>query len=450
MAEFNRLAFTRTHSRRDVLRAGGRLGVAAAVSGPLATALAACGQQEGSGAKESAALATPGTDIPTVHVDFSMSPFADDTLPVISMVNGWFKDVGVEIGPTPTGAKLNLTESVAPLVSNQVQAGSAVFAALLGQLDTLNNVVRSFVIHGDYEGFAFFAQKGTPAKSVAELTGEGNDFETAVAMAIGQFKGQRLAIATDPSARLFYDLVFDLAGLKRTDFQLRELTNPNIVNLALSDRVDLAAPSGGPQVVRLAEAGLKLILTQQEVLNDSPDPRRLRLVNHSSFITRNDWYNDNYETVLRMASAIFRASDLVRNDHAAAARAQLPFLNAYAGSSVTQPQLKFLQERVSNELTFDELSLFYTKPGARNVYEAGQAQIDRYVEVGLLKRAHKVEEIEGSKKVWQDLMRYRTKADELFKTHSDGDKEVLAAARKQYDARNYLDAYRFLASLDDN
>lgn len=431
-------------SRRTLLRRSAGLAVAVGLI-PGAGLLAGCGQgEESSDMGDAAALAKPGTDIPSKSIDFSMSPFADDTLAVIAMKLGYFDDVGIKIGPTSTGAKLNLTESIAPLVSDQVQAGSAVFQVLLSKLDSVRNV-KAFVVHSTFAGFAFFAAK-SGAPTVEALVKSGVPFPEAIKQAIAPYKGKSVTLSDDPSAQLFYDLVFDLAGLSEDDFDVRRVSNANMVNLALAGKTDLAAPSGGPQVVRLAGEDLPLVVSQQQVLEVSKDPRRLGLVNHSAYVTRADLFHDDYESVLRMASAIFRASDLVRKDPDAASAEQLPFLNSYAGSDLTKEDLAFLQGPISRERTFDEMDTYYARPGSFNLTTAGDAQIKSFREKKVLKRAHTVAEIDGASKVWRDLVDYRRRADELF--DKVGDDPMVAKARAQYDARNYLDAYRFLASLD--
>ena len=436
-------------TRRGFIQVGARTTAGVGAVGSLGALLAACGSQGGAAtgsATNAAARVSPGTAIPTAHVDFSMSPFADDTVPVIGMKLGYFKDNGVIIGPTQTGAKLNLTENIAPLLTGQVQAGSAVFEVLLSKLDNISNI-RSFVIHGSFEGYALFAPTGSSVKTVGALVASGMPFNKAVSTALAQFKGKSLAFSNDPAAQLFYELVFATAGFKESQFNITRLNNSNIVSLALAGRTDLAAPSGGPQVMQLATAGLKPVLTEQQLLQASSDQRSLALVDHSAFVVTSDYYEKNYDTVLRMAAAIFRCGDLIRQHASAAAAAQLPFLNSYAGSSLTPKQLAFLHGPTSHERTFDEMGAFFEQSGPFNVYESGAAQLAALRKQGVLKRAHSVSEIEGAKKVWLDLKAFRAKCDALLKSHASSTAPAVATAKALYAQRNYLDAYRALATV---
>jgi ABC-type nitrate/sulfonate/bicarbonate transport system substrate-binding protein len=432
-------------TRRDALRRGA--GVAAG-SG-VATFLAACGSQGGQSTVNAAApsLAKPGLDIPITHVDFSMAPFADDTVPVIAMKEGYFADNGIQIGPTPTGAKLALTADIAPILTNQVQAGSMVFEVLLSKLDNVTNVT-AFLIHSSFEGYTLFAPKGSTAKPVGYFLGKGLSFPAAVEATMKQFKGKNLSFSNDPAAQLFYELIFSLGGLKESDFDVTRLADSNIVSLALAGRTALAAPSGGPQVEQLAGAGLTQILTEQQLLRASTDPRRLGLVGHSAFVVREDFLQDNYEAVLRLAASIFHADDLIVNHPAQAAAVQLPFLNSYAGTNITLKELEFLHGPISEERTFDQMGIFFTEPEPFNIFTSGAVAIEALRQQKVLTKPHTVSQALVAPQVWNDLRNYRARADVLFRTHATGNRQVVARARKLYDGRNYLDAYRALATLD--
>jgi ABC-type nitrate/sulfonate/bicarbonate transport system substrate-binding protein len=431
-------------SRRDALKRG-----AGVVAGTAVTSfLAACSQQGSQVVAKTSrfVLAKPGLDIPVTHVDFSMAPFADDTVPVIAMKLGYFADNGIQIGPTPTGAKLALTADIAPILANQVQAGSMVFEVLLSKLDNITNVT-AFLIHASFEGYTLFAPKGSTAKPVGYFVAKGLSFPKAVEQTLSQFKGKELSFSTDPAAQLFYELIFSLGGLKESDFNVTRLANSNIVSLALAGRTALAAPSGGPQVEQLAGAGLTQILTEQQLLTASRDPRRLGLVDHSAYVVREDFLQQNYDAVLRMAAALFHADDLIVKHPAQAAAVQLPFLNSYSGAPTTAKQLEFLHGPISEERTFDQMGVFFTDPGPFNIYTSGSAALAALRKQKVLTKPHNVNEALVAPQVWNDLRNYRARADAMFRTHATGNRQVVARAHKLYEGRNYLDAYRALATL---
>ncbi|MEA2341830.1 MAG: hypothetical protein QOG11_1907 [Solirubrobacteraceae bacterium] len=433
-------------NRRAFVGHACRIGSGALLAASSGGLLAACGQKQAKAVSISSALAAPGTTIPTAQLSWAMAPYPDETMAVIAMRQGWFSDVGIQIGPTATGAKFDLTESIAPLVSRQVDVGSGVFEVFASQLDT-SNTVRSFVTFDTFEGFGFMAPpEAKDLKSVQEFQAEGQAFEQAVRSTMAQLKGKTVGTATDPASRLFYNICFDLGGVRPSDFDRKDLANPSIVSAALSSRLDIAAPSGGVEIVRLRSQGFKTLLDVRTLIKESGDARRLQLVTHGVYLTRSDYYDQHYETMLRAASVIYRVLDQLRADHAKAASYQLPFLNAYTGTKLTESQLAQIHKTVAVLRTFDEMPEFYEGTDANNIYIDAQAQIDQLHQDHVLKKPHKVGEIEGAHRVYRDLLRYKAESDRLFKAVGSQGADLVRRARAQYDARNYLDSYRFLAA----
>src|SRR3954469_11028274 len=100
----------RTFDRRTLVANSARVAALAIASGGAASLLAACGQKEQAAVSIPTGLAEPGSTIPSSNLTWAMAPYPDETLAVIGMRRGYFKDVGITIGPTSTGAKFDLTE----------------------------------------------------------------------------------------------------------------------------------------------------------------------------------------------------------------------------------------------------------------------------------------------------------------------------------------------------
>ena len=113
------------HSRRSLLRMAG----VSAASLALPAVLAACGDSDQTGGSTTAAAApsggplavSSGGDIPTKTVKFGMAPFADATFYVVAMRQGWFKDVGIDISPAPTGLQVTPDNVVTKLVTGLIR-----------------------------------------------------------------------------------------------------------------------------------------------------------------------------------------------------------------------------------------------------------------------------------------------------------------------------------------
>lgn len=433
--------------RRSFVGGAARLASVPLAGGSLATLLSACGQKdESTNVPLPTGLAAPGTGIPTAQLKWAMAPFPDETAAVIGMRRGYFDDVGITIKPTKTGAKLDLTESLAPLLSKQVDVGSGVIEVFASQLDN-TRAARVFLLLDTFEGFAVYAPPDSSIKSVQDFVDAGQPFDQALRSAMAQLKGKKVALATDPGARLFYKLLFDIGDLGSKAFERRDLSNPNIVAAALAGKTDFAAPSGGVEIIKLESEGFKLIVNQRQFTDGSNDARKLQLISHSTYVTRADILEKEYDTILRAASVVFRVLDDLRKDHKGAAADQLPFLNSYTGTKLTEPQLAKIHKTIARLRTFDEMGDLLT--GAKNpnnIYVNVQAQIDQLRKDKVLKRPHSVADVDASKRVWTDLRRYKAESDKLFDSLGDDARGIVAKARRHYDARNYLDSYRFLAS----
>ncbi len=435
-------------NRRQFVAGAGRVATLPLFGGAAASVLAACGQKEETTKGPAAGLAAPGTTIPRVDVDWAMAPFPDETVAVIAMKEGYFDDVGIKIGPSATGAKLDITSSPAPLFSGQVQVGSGVIEAFIPQLDTVTQI-KSFVYLGNFNGTVIMAPPGSSAKTVDDFMSEGDTFEVALKKTMAQLKGKSVALATDPAARFFYRTVFDLGGISSKDFDRKDLSSTNIVNLALAGRVDFPAPSGGVELLTLRNRGFKTLVSDGEMIEKSNDPRRFQLAIHSGYLTTKKYYDEHYETILRAASVVYRALQDVQDNFSRAASDQLPFLNAYAGFELTKPQLHGIHESVANLKTFDTVETYFgDKESPLNIDTVAKAQIAALRKDGVLKKEHTPSDLEGAKRVWDDLRRYKAESDKLFadKGVAKGSQQLVARAHQQYDAFNYLDSYRFLAA----
>jgi ABC-type nitrate/sulfonate/bicarbonate transport system substrate-binding protein len=409
--------------------------------------LAGCGQKEEKSSTRATGLAAAGTTIPSAQLDWAMAPYPGEVRAVVGMRRGYFRDVGITIGPTPTGAKFDLTSSLAPLLSKQVDVGSGVIEVFESQLDHVQNA-RVFMVLDTYEGYGFFAPPESNAKSLDELMKGGMPFEQAMKPVVQQMLGRRIAVATDPAARLFYDVCFDLGGYDFKDVRRVDVDNPKIVSLALAGRVDFAAPSGGTEFVKLEQAGFKKIVDAQQIIRLTDDVRKLQLVTHSTYLTRDDVYENHYDTILRATSVIYRIIDDFERDPIGTAPDLLPFLNAYTGTALTPPQLEAVFKDVAIARNFDKAAEFFVdRRSPYNIYTVGEAQMATLRKDKVLKHPHQVSEIDGARRVWLDLRRYRDAATELFAEVKGKNPDLEKRARQHFDARNYLDAYRFLASL---
>jgi len=327
-----------------------------------------------------------------------------------------------------------------------VDVGSGVIEVFMSQLDNVQNV-QSFMVLDTYLGYGFFAPPESDAVSLEELMQDGASFEDAMKRVTEQMVGKSVAAATDPAARLFYDICFDLGGYDFKEVDRVDLENPRIVSLALAGQVDFAGPSGGTEFVKLDKAGFKKVVDAKQLIENTDDARALQLVTHSTYATRSDLLSKDYETFLRATSVIYRVIDDFERDPRGTAADLLPYLNAYTGTDLTPAELEGAFNQVAEARNFEDAAEFFVGDSPYNVDRVCEAQMEELRKQNVLKEDHEVEEVNGAKRIWEDLRRYRDAAEPLFDEVKGKDPELERQARDQFDARNYLDAYRFLASL---
>jgi ABC-type nitrate/sulfonate/bicarbonate transport system substrate-binding protein len=418
----------------------------------LAFGVAACGQSDDEttapGAQNLDRIAAAGAGIPRESLRWGMAPFPDESLPIVGIHKGYFDDVGLSVDE----AKIDCTASLAPLLTGNVEVCSAALEALLPQLDN-TQAVQSFVSMDTVVGLGIFIPPESNAKSVQDFMDEGDSFDVAIRKAMAQLKGQRVALATDPAARLLYNIAFSLGDISPDEFQRSDLENPNIVTLALAGKTDFPAPSGGAEVVRLLQEGFRPLVTQEQIQEFSNDPRRFETAIHGSFITTDQFYDQDYATILRAASVIYRILGEARTDFPAVSEELLPFINAYAGQELSRQELKDELTNFAKLRTFEEVGEFYAgKNSPVDLNATLQANIDALREANVLQQQHRPDEIEGAEQVWEDLNTLKGQADDLFDQvdASGSDAALVDAARQQYDNLNFLDAVRFLRAAQES
>jgi len=383
-------------------------------------------------------------------VKFALAPFVDNALAVIGMIRGWFKDVGITIGPTPTGIKLDFGPSLAPLLTGDVDVGSGVPASIFQQLDNVHDVV-NFALVASSTNQAVFAQPGSSVRTLDDFMAAGDSFEVAASKATAQLKGKKVAVTSDPSGRVWFDLVTSLGKLSASDMTVITLADAEILNVANAGGVDFAMPGGSFQIISLIQRGFKTVISEKALLQNMTDDRRFQLVNHTSYLTTWKYYNEHYDTILRLSSVIYRIMNAITSpDRFSYLNDELPWINANGGTTFAVDQLSIALDTLNNaNRNFEQTAELFHGTSVWNVYNAEQKQLDTLFQKGTLKKMHNVSEAEGGRKVYDDLVSLRAQSEALLAKAGDGgnNADVLAAAKKQFAALNFLDSTRMLLSF---
>jgi ABC-type nitrate/sulfonate/bicarbonate transport system substrate-binding protein len=417
--------------------------VAAAATIAALTLLAGCSTGSSAGTTDVGAsgdLAAPGESVPEVSLKAGLTPYADELLIVSAIQRGYFDEVGITIDPAPYGAKINLFSSLTPLLNKQIDVGSGGIPALGSQLDTVDNVV-GFAIQDVFYGYRIMAPEGEYT-TFQEAIDDGQSFEEAVTTVFDEIKGKTLTIP-EGTVPTFWDLFTRTAGGSMDDLPQNNLANPDLVRSALAGTAELVSPTGAQQITQLEVNGWEALITMRDLIDNLPtDETTSMRSTYSGFLTTTDYAEDNWDTLLRFTSVMYRIVDDMESDGTATAADFVDYLNSYTGSDLTAEEIAGAFNGGAYSMrNFEDATQFYTDESDPYYVDTTlQGFLDNLSAQGVIQEGHTVGDMSISKAIYDDLVRYRDAADEELATAPDGD--LKAQAQELYDHRDYLDAYR--------
>jgi ABC-type nitrate/sulfonate/bicarbonate transport system substrate-binding protein len=422
-------------TRRQVIKGGAALATGIGLASYFSASRGVAAISTGIGA----------TTIPSVKLRHAVAPYENECLWWIGKTNGYYSDVGIDVSIV----KQDLSAGLAPLLTGNVDIGGTTTATQAAQIENVKDVV-VWLSDDIYVGGGLWAPKGTKARSLKEFMASGLDFNDAITRTLQQFRGKRVAISTDPASKNRHQIIFAMGGLKFSDVKLVELDEPGLVAAALGHKADLIGPSSPSTLIRLQEDGGKELVNVRQILDFSHDSSRIALASYACQITTRHYFDDNYATLLRVSSVYYRVIDFMRSQFPDAVKSYLPFYNSYTGQPISSSDVKFIFGKIDFEQSFEQMNNYVNAKGTGlNLYGANQVILDGLTHNGVLKKHHDPQEFIVARKVYNDLKRYKSKSEILFDRIGSGAKhaDVVARARKQFNARNYLDSYRFLSSI---
>lgn len=395
-----------------------------------------------------------GTDIPAATVKFGMRPYADNTFYVIGITKGWFKDVGILISPEPNGLKLT-DQNINPLLMNgEINIASAYCPALLPTYK-VTSTLKCIGFTDNFVAGAILARPGLELKSFAEFKADGMSFDDALKATMAQLDGKTLVAPPEVSARPFEEGVYALSGYR---MRLQALEDPKALVLAKDGKIDFAHPGGAQTQFSLIESGWRPMITTKELIEfgpGGPDSPIQGLAQIPGVGANADYVKENPNTVLRFMSVAWRIIDAVKADPSLY-ELQAPFLNSFAGTDLDAAGLAQIIDSLDPLVTFDENAGYFTDPASvryyANVYNAILAD---YAKNNVLPKGTATpDDFVWAKPIWEEMMTYKTKTDELLaglegKTLSESQRELQTKAKQFYNWRDYLDAYRYAVAASN-
>lgn len=412
--------------------------------------LVGCSSSDTAPAGESAAegiapteLTAPGDTIPETTISAGLSPYGDEMLAAAGVTRGYFDDVGITFEEEPYGINSDLIASVTPLINGQIDIGSGYPPALISQLDNVDNVV-AFQIQDVFFGYRLLAPEGKYT-TLEDAMAEGQSYEEGVATVLAQLDGQDV-ILRDGVVPTFYQLITSTAGTDMSSWNVTYLANPDIVRSAQAGQADFVSPTGAVEIVRLLNDGWESLIALPEVIENSPDDETVSLrATFSGYLTTVEYAEDNWDTLLRYASVVYRIVDDFQADPEGVAADYVDLVNSYTGSDLSASDLADTFDGLYSLRNFEDASGLYEDEDSPFFFDAVMgAQIDSLAEQGVIGEGHTPGELSIADEIWQSLNDYRVAADDALEAAPEG--ELRDQAQAQYDARNYLDAYRLAAA----
>lgn len=397
-----------------------------------------------------------GAEIPDTSFSFGMAPFADASFYVIGIRQGWFDDVGITLTPEPDGTEITPDNVVQKMVS-----GAAEVATFYGpgRIQTLaqEQDIKMFGFSDTFVGNYILAPPDADVDLVSDLVDGGMDFEEAVATAVEPMQGSSFAFTNTGQRRDFLETVFDVGGVSFDDLDATAANDARILALAKGGQADFVSPEGASQNVELLNDGWQVVIGAEDLLAGLPagDPRSVAPIGHEGPAASQEWLDENHESALRFLSVMFRIIDAIEADPDKYLADQAPYITARSGVKTAPQDLETIFNTIDPLVPFEDQTQFWTDLKGPMSYESVySAQIKSATEAGILPEDGDFSPDDAivGKQFYDELVALKEAYDELL-PDADGlsgeSAELAEEAAAQYEARNYLDAYRQLKTAVD-
>lgn len=424
----------------------------AAAAGLLSAGILGFGIAAASMPAAAADLYTPappeaGTDIPSAKVNFGMRPYADNTFYVIAMKKGWFKDVGIEVGPNELGLKVTDNNVTALLLNGQLDMSSQYCPLLLPTYKTSRNL-KCVAFTDNFLGTAILARGDLNLKTFKEYIADGLSFDDAIRQALLPLQGKTLTGSPVLSKRPFEEAVQEFSGVT---WNLDLMDDAKALVLAKAGRIDFADPEGAPIMFTLMEAGWTVLVDIGDLFNYGPgglDSPVEKLVSIVGVAANSNYVNENQNTVLRFLSVVWRTIDAVDKDPSLH-DLQAPYLNSVAGTDLDGKGVENVIKILDPLSPFEYNSNYFIDETSIVHYQnAWPAIIGDWTDKGLMpKDAVTAEEFVWAAPIWHQMKDYQAKSANLIKdlegmSLSAEKQDLLAKAKQHFEWFNFLDAFR--------
>lgn len=393
--------------------------------------------------------------IPKTTVRFGMSAFADHNIYAAGIKKGWLEEVGISVTPTPFGVSSLSPQVIPRFLSDEVDIHTW-YGPLQIEIMTRVPQVKLFTFSDTYVGTYLLAAPDSEVTAVSDLIESGIEFEEAMTTVMQQIRGKRVGIDNTGSSRVFLNTIQDIGGVTFDEVELSVLEDARLVNLARGGSLDFVSPAGAAQNVILLKDGWFPAISISDIIEGLPpgDLRGVGSIGHTGLATTDDYYRENFDTILRMTGIMFRLIDAVnedlKNETVETLELILPVIEAAAGVELGVDGLRSIYTTLDPLLSFEQQADYWMNQDNPNYYwNVYMPQIGVAQDGGLLPKDKPLspDGAFNARHVYETLLRYKTWYEQIIASSLQltGEKAILAeVAATHFETRNYLDAYLIL------
>ncbi len=395
-----------------------------------------------------------GVGIPQELVNIAMLPYADNMMLSIGMANGWFEEVGIDVGPEKY-VSISDEQQIPLLLSGDYDLTSAYGPNMVRNAQGAPSI-KVFNFIDVTSGLAILAAPNSGKSSVSALMDKGASFEDAVSTVMDEMTGTRFASDDVGAHRSFLEAIYGIGNFSQEDFgSVQVVDDSQMLILARGGQLDYAKPIGAVQTAALIEDGWYPVIGLQDLIENLPagDPRAVSGLGHVGHSADEAWIEENHDTVLRVSSVAFRIVDAVladiENGTTEALDTLVPVIESAASIDTSADALRIVFEEIGPFAAFEDQVEWWVDTESPYYYKATyNEQIKSAQQAGVITDPDfDASDFIIADDIYVELVEYKEKYEALLPQAAglSGDQATLAEiAATQYQNRNYLDAARIL------
>jgi hypothetical protein len=399
------------------------------------------------------AVPEPGVDIPQQSLTFSMRPAADNAFYIVTLKNGWFKNVGLTIEPQPYGFRATDENAIPLCLKNQNNIGAIFGGSVIQTLRTSKNL-KMIMFTDDFLGHFIWADPKLNLRPVGYYIKQGLPFEAALRKTLEPItiSGQKLATSATLDTRPFIDTAFGLARLQVPSLLLVE--DPENLVLARSGKSPFSVPVHSSTALTLKNEGWTPLVGIGDLLDNvkggTSSPVE-NLVFTIGLMANREFVENHQNATLRFVSAVFRTIDAILADKGKSGgllSTAYPFINAYNGTDLNEEGTYFVYSVLDPLVSWNDQQKYFVDRSDPRYYKiAYKAFIDTNVASHVLPAGLVPDDGIWAGQIYATLRWYQTQTDAILKSLATADlnatqKSLWAKAKQYYSWYDFLDAFR--------